>query len=76
MNLDMAGIAVAVGSACSSGSIQPPHVLRSMGLHDGIIRGAIRFSFSYQTKQDELEFVIDQLRKIFARLQGGSKHAR
>lgn len=75
MNLDMAGIAVAVGSACNSGSIQPSHVLWSMRLFDGIIRGAIRFNFSYQTKQDELEYVIDQLHKIFARLQGGSKHA-
>jgi cysteine desulfurase len=69
LNLDMAGIAVSVGSACSSGSIRQSHVLKAMGLPDRIINSAIRFSFGRLTEKDGMDYTIDQLNKITKRIQ-------
>ncbi|GAX90321.1 cysteine desulfurase family protein [Effusibacillus lacus] len=55
MNLDMAGIAAASGSACTSGSLQPSHVLTAMNLEPTCVKSAIRFSFSEQTTLEEVE---------------------
>ena len=68
LNLDLAGIAVSIGSACSSGSIKQSHVLKAMGLQSEIINGAIRFSYGRYTKIDEIDFTIEQLYKITQRL--------
>jgi len=69
LNLDMAGIAVSVGSACSSGSIRASHVLRAMHLPDDIINGAVRFSFGRYTTIPEIDYTLSALRKIIGRLQ-------
>jgi cysteine desulfurase len=54
INLDLAGIAAASGSACTSGSLEVSHVLKAMGLTDEITASAIRFSFGSTNTEDEL----------------------
>ena len=68
LNLDLAGIAVSVGSACSSGSINQSHVLKAMSLPDEIINSTLRFSYGKYTIQDELDQTIDTIRQIYKRL--------
>ena len=55
LNMDLHGIAVSSGSACTSGSIQPSHVLLAMGRNENTARTAIRFSFGKPTTVDEVE---------------------
>lgn len=69
MNLDMAGIMASSGSACTSGSLQPSHVLVAMGLEEECVRSAIRFSFSGQNTQEEVRAAAEKVVEIVARLQ-------
>lgn len=55
MQLDQRGVACSTGSACASGSSEPSPVLQAMGLPDEIIEGALRFSLSFQTTEDQVE---------------------
>ena len=71
INLDMQGVAVSTGSACSSGTLEPSPVIRALGRHDDLARGAIRFSFGRFNTEDDLEALlkalptsIESLRKI------------
>jgi len=66
MQLDLAGIAVSVGSACSSGSITKSHVLRAMNLPQEVINGAIRFSYGRYTTKEELDYTLEQLERIIS----------
>ncbi len=61
MNLDIAGIAVSGGSACSSGSLHVSHVIKALGLADKI--SAVRVSFSKHTTKDELDYFVEVLKK-------------
>ena len=61
MLLDLAGIAVSTGSACSTGSLERSHVLTAIGLPAEIAQGSIRFSFGKSTTKDEVDYVLDQL---------------
>jgi cysteine desulfurase len=61
INLDMQGIAVSTGSACSSGSLEPSPVIRALGRDDELARGAIRFSFGVENTSDEVEHVLGVL---------------
>lgn len=62
--LDLEGIAVSSGSACSSGKVQPSHVLAAMGVSPEIARGAIRFSFGTTTKEEDIIRCIKAWRKL------------
>ena len=66
--LDMAGIACSTGSACASGSSQPSHVLRAMGLDSLVVGGGIRFSVSAETLDSEIEQTVASLATIVPRL--------
>lgn len=61
INLDMQGVAVSTGSACSSGSIEPSLVLRALGCGDELARGSIRFSFGKDTTDEDVDYVLNAL---------------
>jgi cysteine desulfurase len=67
--LDLKGIAVSTGSACASGSIEPSHVLRALGLSREEIRGSLRFSFSAFNTRDEVDYALSVLGETIARLR-------
>jgi cysteine desulfurase NifS len=67
--LDSFGIAVSTGSACSSKSLEPSHVLASIGVPDEKIHGTIRFTVGDFTTKDDIDYVIDCLKKVVERLR-------
>ncbi len=67
MQLDLAGIAVSVGSACSSGSITHSRTLQAMGLMQEIIDSAVRFSYGRHTTHEELDYTLEQLKRILSK---------
>ncbi len=67
--LDMAGIASSSGSACTTGSAEPSHVLQAMGIPPSQSRGAIRFSFSRYNTNDDIDYILEKLPPIIKRLQ-------
>ncbi len=70
--LDMQGICASSGSACSSGSLSPSHVLKSIGLPDDLAKGAVRFTLSGETTKEELDKSVDVLVGIVDRLRSMS----
>jgi len=66
--LDMRGIAVSTGSACTSGLLEPSHVLQAMGVEPGVAQGSLRFSLGRGNTKDEIDFVVESLTEIVARL--------
>ncbi len=71
-SLDLAGIAVSSGSACSSGSLDPSHVLLAIGVDVGLSHGSIRFSFGKENTVEEVDYVVDSLKKTVERLRNMS----
>jgi cysteine desulfurase len=67
--LDRFGICASSGSACTSGSLEPSHVLRAMGVPFTAAHGSIRFSLSRYNTQDEVDFTIDKMPRIIERLR-------
>jgi cysteine desulfurase len=65
MNLDLHDIAVSTGSACSSGSQKPSHVLKEMGFENERITNSIRFSLGRQTTKEEILKTVDVLKMIY-----------
>lgn len=69
LGLDMVEIAASSGSACTSGSLDPSHVLLAMGLSHEIAHGSLRFSLGKQNTEDEVAYVLENLPKIVERLR-------
>ena len=67
--MDEFGICASSGSACTSGSLQPSHVLRAMGVPFTMAHGSVRFSLSVYNTEEEVNFVIDKIPPIIARLR-------
>jgi cysteine desulfurase len=67
--LDLKGLAVSTGAACSSGAIEPSHVLTAMGLPPEIARASLRFSLGKQNTPDDIQFALDLVPQIVARLR-------
>jgi cysteine desulfurase len=65
MNLDLQGIAVSTGSACSSGSQKPSHVLQAMDFDNNRINNSVRFSLGRHTTKEEILKTIDVLKNIY-----------
>lgn len=72
LSLDMIGIAASSGSACTSGSLDPSHVLLAMGLSHEVAHGSLRFSLGRQNTEEEIDIVIQELPKIVERLRAMS----
>jgi cysteine desulfurase len=67
--LDKFGICASSGSACTSGSLEPSHVLRAMGVPFTAAHGSIRFSLSRYNTEQEVDFTIEKLPSIIIRLR-------
>jgi cysteine desulfurase len=68
------GICASSGSACTSGSLEPSHVLRAMGVPFTAAHGSIRFSLSTYTTQEEIDFIIEKMPPIIDRLRSMSPY--
>lgn len=69
MNLDLEGIAVSSGSACSTGKSEASHVLRALGVEDKFINSPLRFSLDQTNTKEEIDYTIDTLVNIVERLR-------
>ncbi len=69
MLLDMDGVAVSIGSACTSNSAEPSHVLKAMGLDENIIKSSIRISFGKNLTKSDIDYVVEVLEKAVAQLR-------
>ena len=72
IGLDLAGIAVSSGSACSSGSPEPSHVLLAMGIEPEVCQGALRMSLGRGSTEEEIDYVLDVLPEVVGRLRSMS----
>jgi cysteine desulfurase len=72
--MDEFGICASSGSACTSGSLQPSHVLRAMGVPFTMAHGSIRFSLSIYSTEEEINFVIEKMPPIIERLRSMSPY--
>lgn len=70
--LDQAGICGSSGSACTSSSLDPSHVLLAIGLPHEIAHGSLRLTLSEQTTMEEIDYTVDELKKIIERLRSMS----
>jgi cysteine desulfurase len=68
--LDLEGIAVSTGSACSSGSLEPSHVLTAMGLRPNVVQSSLRFSLCYHTSESDIERAGAVLVNVVQRMRG------
>lgn len=64
LKLDLAGISASSGSACTSGSLDPSHVLLSLGLPHEIAHGSLRLSFSDENTEEDIDYILEQVPKI------------
>ena len=70
--LDMAGIAASSGSACTSGSLDPSHVLLALGLTHEVAHGSVRMTMSHETTKEDIDYVLEQFPKIVEKLRAMS----
>jgi cysteine desulfurase len=69
LSLDLKGIMVSSGSACTSGATEPSHVLKAMEISPEMAQGSVRFSFGRDNKEDDVEYVVDILAGEVKRLR-------
>jgi cysteine desulfurase len=69
ISLDLKGVAVATGAACSSGSLEPSHVLVALGVDRELVHGSLRFSFCESNTTDEVDYVLETLVEVVARMR-------
>lgn len=72
IRLDQKGICASSGSACTSGSLDPSHVLLAIGLPHEIAHGSLRATLSEKTTKEDIDFTVDELKKIIERLRSMS----
>jgi cysteine desulfurase len=67
--LDLKGIAVSTGSACSSGAVTPSHVLKAMGLSDDRAKSAVRFTFGKYNTEQQVDEVVEALKQVVEKIR-------
>jgi cysteine desulfurase len=72
MALDLAGVAVSTGAACSAGAIEPSHVLKAMGLPPARVQSSVRISLGRSTTPDEIDEAAARIEKAVERQRGGN----
>lgn len=72
LNLDMKGIAASSGSACTSGSLEPSHVLKAMGLDHQSAHGSLRFTIGRGNTEEDIDYLLDVIPEIVERLRSMS----
>ena len=72
LNLDLKGVCASSGSACTSGSLDPSHVLLAIGLPHEIAHGSLRISFGIDNTKEDVDYLIDNLVEIITRLRNMS----
>ena len=70
---DLEGVAVSSGAACSSGKVQPSHVLAAMGVLAAFSRGAVRVSLGWKTTEADVERLLGAWRKLASALSKGQR---
>lgn len=78
MALDLAGVMVSAGSACSSGKVKASHVMKAMGVEDDLANCAIRISLGWNSTKDDVDFFVQAYAKLVERVQirkAGASHA-
>jgi cysteine desulfurase len=73
IGFDLAGIAVSSGSACSSGKVQPSHVLEAMGFDSEIAQGAVRLSLGWSTQDADIDRCLEAWRRLVGSLLKGQR---
>jgi cysteine desulfurase len=69
LNLDMAGVQASAGSACTSGALEPSHVLDAMGLPRQTASAAVRFSMGKDTSESDVDYALDSLETVVRRMR-------
>jgi cysteine desulfurase len=69
IGLDLQGVAVSTGSACSSGTLEPSPVIRALGRNDELARGSIRFSFGKDNTEEDVDYVLEVLPQVLGKLR-------
>jgi cysteine desulfurase len=72
LSMDIKGIEASTGSACASGSLEPSHVLLATGVDSGLAHGSIRFSMGWGITEEDIDYIIEELPPIIARLRAMS----
>jgi cysteine desulfurase len=75
ISLDLAGVAVSAGSACSSGKVEASHVLAAMGVAPGLAQAAIRISLGFGTGNTDIQYCLSALAGLIKRLKKDAKEA-
>ncbi|MGN8225931.1 cysteine desulfurase family protein [Gracilimonas sp. BCB1] len=68
LNLDIEGICVSNGSACTSGAVEPSHVLNGIGMEDGLAKSSIRVSFGKQNTEEDVRYFVEKLDTVLKRM--------
>jgi cysteine desulfurase len=72
LSMDIMGIEASTGSACASGSLEPSHVLMAIGVGPELAHGSIRFSLGWGTTAEDIDYILDTVPPIIARLRAMS----